>query len=269
METKNTLSWNVISIYYSRNSWDFLLKKILDLKLGIREKNAHFIICFSDNKGEHVQLAISHESSSNNISTPPINQYLAKILKKHPSVSEQVFPYGKAFWINYPNNTLVFNTFFQNSFYTNNIDDLQIISDTILELLDKDYSLDNFLSVSLFLSIQILKVLDVDYMEITLKESIDKIVNKFGNSDIKEEINILLNQFQVKPDSIEEILDSYWKENYGSVSFKDWLIYKRDVINKNVAFSYISKLIFDVLGLNEHHYVLCLELIRKWSLDIK
>lgn len=268
LNKQNDLSWTFFSIYYARNSWKIIVDKLIEFKKELTNEYVDFIIYFSEEKGENIRVAIS-SIFSNPIKVKRKVESLKIFMESYPSESPYLFPYGKTLWKNHENNTIVWNTFkkMESSKDVRNFE--QANSNLVLKLLHNDYTLDNFLTVALYLYLKILKQFNIRQVKIDeiLIETIDSLSVKFENFELKKMINDLILTYQIDKKSIFITLDDFWHESDNSPLFIEWLSCVNIAIENKIDFRYISQIILNQLGLGASHNMLILVLLNEWSLS--
>jgi hypothetical protein len=268
MYIQNDLAWNFVSIYYSRDSWKLLIDELTDLKKRLTNEYVDFIIFFSEEKGENIRMAVSSMPANYNRIRSAIEN-LNKIIKANPSELSHSFPYGKTLWKNHENNSLIWNTFTINEPRYDFRHFEQAISNLLLELLDDDYTSDNFLTAGLYLFVKILKQTQIHENKITeiINEAIDSLSEKFENFELQSMIDNIILEYLVDESSVFHTLDDYWHEINDSHSFIEWSSSTEFLIEHKIDFKLISQSVLDHLGLGRSHNMLILVLLYRWSLS--
>lgn len=268
IHTENGLIWNLFSIYYSRDSWKIIVDELVDLKKKLTNEYVDFIIFFSEEKGENIRVAIS-STAANNIKITYAIESLNRFIKSTPSKSFYSFPYGKTLWKNHDNNSIVWNTFIKIESYEEPNRFEQSNSNLLLEILDNDYTSDNFLTAGLYLYIKILKQFHI-YRNNTNKiitEAMESLSDKFENFELRKMIDNIISEYQIDKNSIFEILDDFWHESNDSPAFIEWASIINILIEHKINFMYINQIILDHLGLGYSHNMLILELLYRWNMS--
>lgn len=268
MYIQNDLAWNFVSIYYSRDSWNLLINELADLKKRLINDCIDFLIYFSEEKGENIRLAVS-SSPTNHEYVRNIIEDLNKFIKANPSELSYSFPYGKTLWKNHENNNLIWNTFIINESGPGFRNFERAISSLLLELLDDDYTSDNFLTAGLYLFVKILKQVRIHESKITgiISNAIDSLSEKFENFELQNMIDNLILDSQIDESIVFNTLDDYWHEINGSHSFIEWSLSTEALVGYKADFSFISQSVLKHLGLGRSHHMLILVLLYKWSLS--
>lgn len=268
MYIQNDLAWNFVSIYYSRDSWNLLINELADLKKRLTNNCVDFLIYFSEEKGENIRLAVSSSPTNYNKVRNAIED-VTKIIKANPSELSRSFPYGKTLWKNHENNSLIWDTFIIKESDQEFRHFEQASSNLLLELLDNDYTSDNFLTAGLYLFVKILKQVQIHESKITgiINEAIDSLSEKFENFELQNMIDSVMLEYQVDESSVFNTLDDYWHEINGSHSFIEWSLSTEALVRYKADFRFISQSVLELLGLGHSHNMLILILLYRWSLS--
>lgn len=268
MYIRNELAWNLVSIYYSRNSWHILINELTCIKKRLTDQSIDFIISFSEEKGENIRLAVSSMPADYNKVKEAI-EGLNKIIEANPSVSVGSFPYGKTLWKNHENNTLVWNSFtvIESGYDFRRFE--QALSILLPELLDDDYSPDNFLTAGLYLFLNILKRIKIHKNKIAgiIEDAIESLSEKFENFELQSMIDNLILDYKIEENSVFTILNDYWHEVNESHFFTEWLSSVDNLLENGFEFEFITHYILEQLGLGRTHNMLVLLLLYRWSLS--
>lgn len=256
-------SWNFVSFYYSRNNWHILISELMDFKNNHKGIFRYFLIIFSEEKGENVRLAISSSKRDFGLLRDTINNHFETFLKNNPSTPSRLFPYGKAMWKNYDNNTIVWDIFRCDFYPETEREHMQIAMDIVLVLLDSDFSQDSFLSTGIYLFIKILKYCGSNNIDNILNETEESILIQFQNFGLADTINELIELYSIDENYIFGIIDSYWDEN-NSLLLSKWLSSIKILDDSGATFINITNQVSNIMGLNRMHYILILELIKRW-----
>lgn len=268
MYIRNELAWNFVSIYYSRNSWHILINELTCIKKRLTDQSIDFIISFSEEKGENIRLAVSSMPADYNKVKEAI-EGLNKIIEANPSVSVGSFPYGKTLWKNHENNSLVWNFFtvIESGYDFRRFE--QALSILLPELLNDDYSPDNFLTAGLYLFLNILKRIKIHKNKIAriIEDAIESLSEKFENFELQSMIDNLILDYKIEENSVFTILNDYWHEVNESHFFTEWLSSVDNLLENGFEFEFITHYILEQLGLGRTHNMLVLVLLHRWSLS--
>jgi hypothetical protein len=256
---KENTAWYFLSIFYARNNWVELLSQIKFFYEDRKDKFTNVLILLSEERGEHINVAFS--SSIANISyQKEIEDYFNTFVANHSSILENSFPYGKTVWGHYLNNTLVWNIFRLESYTSQVINFYQKTFHLSRILLDSDFSADNTFNVGLYLFTKGITCLEPQ-QQTTLHQLFCEFENYNKFIDLINEI--IDNQIQLE--EVCETIESYWIEQESAVSLelKDWLDEEKTLM-KLYGYKQLSYIICGILGLNELHQVMLLELLNRW-----
>ncbi len=265
MYTKNDLVWDFFSIYYARNDWGKIVDKLTEIKKKLTNKYVDFVISFSEEKGENLRVAVSY-LPVNRMKVRYTLEDLNKFIKTTPSELSHSFPYGKTLWKNHENNTIVWNTFMRMEPYEEFSSFEKASSNLLLELLQRDYSSDNFLTAGLYFHVKILKQFQNHQNQITgiMLEAIDSLSKKFENYGLQSIIDDIILEFQIDENSIFITLDDFWNELNGSPLYQEWILCTDILIDHQADFKYMGRTILEYLGLGRSHNMLILVLVYRW-----
>ncbi len=268
MYIQNDLAWNFVSIYYSRDSWILLVNELADLKKRLTNDCVDFLIYFSEEKGENIRMAVSSSPTNYNKVRNAIED-VTKIIKANPSELSRSFPYGKTLWKNHENNSLIWDTFIIKESGQEFRHFEQASSNLLLELLDNDYTSDNFLTAGLYLFVKILKQIQINESKITriISNAIDSLSEKFENFELQSMVDSIIIEYQIDESIVFNTLDDYWHEINDSHSFIEWSLSTEALVGYKADFRFISQSVLDHLGLGRSHNMLILVLLYKWSLS--
>lgn len=266
MCVRDTQIWLTASIYYQRNDWSFLITEIQKFQEQVRNKTNNFFVYYSQERGQNIRIMISASTKNEENLKNQINSYFNYLLINHPSSSSpDSFPYGQILWANYPNNSIIWRESTPHFSDYTKLEYIQITSDMVIQLLDNDTSLDSFFSIGLYLLINILKTGKKKSINIIIEEIIFKINQSFEYYGFLEKIDSLVVDLQINEEEVYEILDIYSNGEEVSPALEHYLSCVKNMFKNQVNFQYISKTIFDLMGLGPSHYLLALELINRWN----
>ena len=156
----NKKRWYFLSIFYAREKWNKLIQEILHFREERQDRFCHCLLFFSKERGEHIQVAFASSVDDDNSFTDEVQTWFQSFLDQNPSTSKTPFPYGKALWCNYPNNSLIWNKFRLPEYSEQYIGFHQQTIELVLKLLDDDFSEDNFFSLGIYLLTKALCCID-------------------------------------------------------------------------------------------------------------
>ena len=104
-------AWSCVSIFYSRKDWTTLLLEIVSFYQYNEKIFNCFQVNFSEKRGEHIRITFSSDVENMKMIQMRMNVKFLSFLENRPSCFPKEFPFGKAIWSYYPNNTLVWNQY--------------------------------------------------------------------------------------------------------------------------------------------------------------
>ena len=250
-------TWYSLSIFYARQNWVKLLLKIE--RFFIERKNYSYTVFCSEGRGEHIEVFYSNVQG--NLQNKII-RYFQSFLQKNPSTQITVFPYGKALWCNYPNNTVFWK-------YCNNIafSEESVIFNyrsvqAILYLIENDTSHDAFFSAALFLITKSLTCIEPTSRATVVSTALSLVSNNFKIFTHVDFIKKLINE---KIDSMEisRLINFYLNEKENPPIISEWLNCVISLIDHS-DFIYVVYGICKILGLSGLYQIMLLELINQY-----
>jgi len=260
----NERQWYFLSIYYAREKWGKLIAEIMQYYHEHKNLFCAYFISFSKQKGEHLELTfVSFENDNYNFSDE-IYKYFLNFLDRNPSVSKITFPYGKAIWCDYPNNSLMWDNF-KWTYYSERYFHLyQNTLFAMMSLNNEDFSENTSFSIGMYLISKGLFCIDTNEQKNILSQifyTVSKDINEKQKVDswIKEHI---------KKYDIEKVcntIESYKKENESEYSekLKIWI----DEVEKSVKskeYHFLYLIICRITGLTTLNQLVILSLLNKW-----
>ena len=260
--------WLFLSVYYAKNSWEGLVAEIATIIENLKKEKdiRNYIILFSHERGENVRIAVSFvDLHKNNELQTLIEERITNFILRNPSILDEEFEYGKTLWCNYPNNSLVWNSFDLSKKSTEEIEFISKSSEVILELLDGSVNSENFYSVSLFLLVKIFKNIkpaeDMDAIrgvENGYSTELSQFIEQYAATDD------LIDQFGGNWADISELIYSYWNDNDNTADLKEWEDSIRKMIQKGKSVLTLTHSIFYVLDLTMAERDFLLGLLSKY-----
>ncbi|WP_223580094.1 hypothetical protein [Sphingobacterium sp. GVS05A] len=258
MLRQNNISWNYLSIYYNRKEWSRLVYEILDFEHKISSLSLRYLVSFSEEKGEHIRLAISSLQENHKIIRHLSNAIFSNYLQYKPSLESKQYIGGSFFWMSYENNTLVWDRFKHIGSSTWEREFSETTFKLIITLTDEDFSLNNFLNIILYLLVKLIKKIHETYT-INNRNMIDL---PFINIDYKndQELKNLVNEKEVF-----ELLDSHYIDSEKSSTLEKWLSYTQ-YFDQNIllSFSSMEESLTSQLGINSLHKKWVLAVVKEW-----
>ncbi|GHV58386.1 hypothetical protein FACS1894182_10440 [Bacteroidia bacterium] len=219
----------------------------------------HFSFYFSEEQGERINMAMTSDCEDKDSVYNCINHYFTQFIRIHPSETIVELSYGKTIWIDYPNNSIVWNAFNIPPLFFNN----QVFRDfamysalLITQLYDTETSeKENRETVAAFLGVNLCKSVHLNTFEIFQK-------NRNECPVIEEELSNEL-----------RMLDSYWNWTFDSdeqeiaTIFISWLnavelIYI--LFNSEYGFYTMLSIIEDQLNINTATRQTLFFVIKQW-----
>jgi len=257
---RNGKKWYFLSIFYSREKWSEL---IADIKHFYEERQSIFdayLISFSNEQGEHLQVTFVTMESDNNNHSDGIQMYFQSYLSKNPSVGNQSFHYGKVIWCNYPNNSLAWDRFKLPYYSDKYIHFHQKTMEVIIKLLDGNFSRGSFFSVGVYLIIKGLFCIDYSEQKNFASQILNEIPNEFkDNTNFKE----MINRFDFN--KISNSIESYRNESENDYSQEliNWLNEMNELLKVH-KYKLQYFLICKILGLNGSYQIVILLFLDLW-----
>jgi len=242
--SKNNKNWYFLSIFYARENWNALIKEI---DCFYQERKSHFdnyLISLSKEQGEHLRITFLTSVNDNNNYLKEIQTYFQAFLEQNPSVSKVSFPYGKAIWANYPNNSLTWNKFYMIDYSYDYISFHKMTIDLASKLLDVNYSEDNIFTVGTYLFVKLLNFIDNKKHIEVLSDSFKELSIKHPSyiNAVKEQMNKLdVNQVRKTIDSYK-----YYSGDENQTELENWLTLikkSHNIYDYKLLLSFICKII--------------------------
>lgn len=266
MYIKEGLCWNFISLFYGRINWHILIEKINDFETEICNHSKNFLISFSEEKGDNVRLAISSEISDFEYIREEAYTYFSSFFIENPSVREKRIVYGKTFWRDYDNNSIVFDIFKLTHYGQHDLDLIKKNNNITFSLVHPDYTQDSFSSLSLYLMITLLKLFPVaDNRKLVLNSMMSKVVKDFRSYGLLNKIANLMKDEYINERELNLVLDSYLEDDPSThVALWSDLIYDFEGTKIRENFIFIIEQLFETLGQNLYHRALLLKVLQSW-----
>jgi len=256
-------AWYFLSVFYVRENWMELVTQINRFYQDRSDTFSACLISFSDDKGEKIEISFASSPGRENMKNE-IDRFFLSYIEKSPSVSKTIFPYGRAVWSNYPNNTLLWLRFRAVNPSDQYLHLHQATFRFALSLIENDTSPDTLFSVCLYLITKYLSCIEPENREAILSQAL---YNTSTDFKVYSHIDSVKNMIEERIDLQEMCLtiESYWNENPPELSpeLKAWLMTIKGLIDDYdfVRFCYFVCRMF---GLNGFHQLLLLELINIW-----
>jgi hypothetical protein len=261
---QNNKAWYFLSIFYARDKWPELITQIVQFYENRKGQFDTTLISLSEERGEHVQVSFASSNVESNFQDEIID-FFRSYIDYYPSQSTKKFPYGKALWCNYANNTLVWNRYTILNYSDAYIYFHQKTFNLALLLLENDLSSDNVFNAGLYFFAKGLSHIEpVAQMKI-LFDTLQMEYNHFRNYSFVYSIQKIIDN-DIDLQEIYTAIDSYWDENISEYSFllTEWLNEADNIIK--YGYKSFCSLVCRILGLNGLHEVLILKLLNIWYL---
>jgi len=249
-----------LSLFYAREKWAELIAEIM---LFCRERQNYFcdyLISFSEERGEHLRTVFVSPQSDCDY-TDEIQNYFQTFFDQNPSVRKTSFPYGRAVWCTYPNNSLAWNIFKLPDYSEEYINFHQRTMDAVLKLLEDDFSSDSILSLGIYLFTKGLAHVDEEEQKNILLRTLHDVSEDIENYSFINTVKELIDEIDIN--EVNEAVQSYWNENESEYSPEliHWLTEVRNFL-KFSGYKRFCSIVCEILGLNGLHQMMVLELIN-------
>ena len=250
-----------LSLFYAREKWSELISEINNFQQNSQIPFCDCLICFSTEKGEHLQLTLITSSEENRNFSDEIQTFFQLYFERNPSISKTPFPYGKAVWCNYPNNSLAWNKFKMKDYSEQYLNFHKKTIDTALKLLIDDFSEDNFLSLGIYLITKGLCYFDDNGQK-------DLLLQALKGASVSSPHLVFTTKELVNEIDINEIgmaIEFCRNDNPDDYS-KELIIWLEDAGNflKFHSFNKFCTSICEIIGLKGLRQLMILELLNKW-----
>ena len=276
--TIQNTAWFCISLFYSRKDWGKLIQEI---RLFYEHNKLLFnycIIYFSEYKGEHIRLALSLSADNDlDLIQENTDRHFRSYILNNPSDETKPFQYGKNLWCNYNNNSIAWNRFeFSPAKDGKDLDFLQITSSMMIDLLEGDFSLNNILSITIFLNTKILKIHSVilgEQSHIIIDNALRELtqIPAYQSFFTEYNLNKKLELYGISGEEILEIIEQYW--NYYD---EDYVIYKQweeEIKTSNTithdSFLTLNYFIWFYMDIIDSLKLMIIYSLKKWSQNKK
>jgi len=258
---KDNKAWYFLSVFYAHENWSEIVSKINLFRKERKDKFCACLISLSDEKGEHVEISISLPVVQGNMKDE-IEQFFLSFLKEFPSVCKKVFPYGKAVWCNYPNNTLLWSRFRIIDLSGIYSDFHQLSFEYAMSLIENDTSPDTLFSACLYLITKGLFCIEHRKQKTLLCNTLDELSIDFKNFSHQNAVRELIDE-RIDLQEICLTIDLYRDENEFSPELKEWIKSAKELIN-SYNFTFFCSSICTMLGLKGLQTLAIVELINIW-----
>jgi len=258
---QNEKQWYFISIFYARENWKVLIAEIEHFYQKMQSQFCNCLISFSGEKGEHLQLTFATLANDINNYIDEIQVYFQLFIDQNPSVGKIPFPYGKAVWGNYSNNSIAWYRFKLPNYSDQYINFHQQTMDIALKLLADDFSEDAIFSVGMYLITKALCYIENKEQKSILSQALDDASG--ASPHFVYTAKELVNKIDIN--EIGEIIESYWNEDTNNFSLElvYWLNEVKNLLNL-YNFNNLCTFICEIMGLKGLRQLMILELMNIW-----
>ena len=251
--------WYFLSVFYARENWSELITMIMQYYRKQSGLFHTYLFSFSTEKGEHVRVTFASPDDDSNY-TDEIQADFQMFLEQCPSYSTVQFPYGKALWGNYPNNSLAWNKFRLLSYSEQYIRFHQQTMRLALNLMENDFSEETIFAIGMYLFTKGLSCIDSKEQRSALSQVLEEAL--LDNSNDMDTIQKLVDEIDIH--EARETIESYWSESIPkhSALLTEWLNEANDRIKQ--GYNNFCSVICNMFGLSSLHEVLILKLLNIW-----
>ena len=257
----NEKQWYFLSLFYAREKWNELISEINHFYQERQDQFCNCLISFSVEKGEHLQVSLVSHSNDNNNYTNDIQTYFQTFLDKYPSINRNPFPYGKAVWGNYPNNSFIWNKFRLPDYSKQHLKFHQRTMDIALKILKDDFSEDAILSFGIYLLTKGLCCIKSQEQKYALSDALYEA--SVSSPHFVYVVKELINELDIN--EVGDAIESYRNENESDYlpEFINWLN-EAEIFLELYNYEKLCTLICETVGLKGLRQLLILELMNAW-----
>lgn len=260
---RNEKKWYFFSLFYARENWAALIAQIIYFYQERQNQFCSYLISFSEERGENIQVIFVSSLHNENCANE-IQARFQTFLDQNPSVRKTSFPYGKAVWGNYPNDSITWNKFKLIDYSEQYIRFHQQTMNVALKLLTDDFSSDSILSLGIYLFTKGLIYIADKEQKNVLSQVLQEVSTDFKNYSFLNSVTELIKD-TIDVDEVSEAIESYVNENESDYSSElvNWLNEAKGIL-EFYDYSYFCTCICKILGLNGLHQITILELMNSW-----
>jgi len=170
----NGLTWHCLSIFYARKNMAVLINAINNFCETNKNELKHWSMYFSREQGERINLVFISENQNSEKLVSLIEEYFERFLKENPSDNQYSMPYGSMLWMDFPNNSFVWNVFYIPDFLMESWELCEFSQTTsllIANLYDEENSFKvNVESISTFLMVKLKKKQNIPLTDVADSE---------------------------------------------------------------------------------------------------
>jgi len=257
----NEKRWYLFSLFYAKEKWADLITEIERFHKEKQNRFCNYLFSFSREKGEHLNVVFATPFIDNNDYSNEIQTCFQSYLYKNPSMNSAPFPYGKAVWANYPNNSFVWNTFSLPNYSNQYINFHQRTMEVALKLLSDDFSEDAFFSLGIYLLTKPLCCISSKEQKSILFQALNDV--SIGSPHFVYTAKELVNEININ--EAGEAIESYLNENVSDCSPEiiNWLNEVK-ILLKYYSYNELFTFIFKITGLTGLRQLMILELMNRW-----
>jgi len=259
----NEKKWYFLSIYYAREKCGKLIVEIIKYYQEHKNLFCAYFISFSKQKGEHLEVTFVSPKNVNNNYSADIQNYFQNYLDKNTSICMIQFPYGKAIWCDYPNNSLVWDNFRATYYSVQYFLLFQSSLFAAVSLNNNDFSENTSFSIGMYLISKSLFCIDSIEQKNVISELIHMILkNTKDKHKVENWVNERVNKYYL--DKVSETLASYKNEIESEYSeeLMNW-IYEIKIFLENKEYKHLYFIICRITGLTTLNQLVILCLLNK------
>jgi len=259
---QNEKKWYFLSLFYAREKWLDMITFIFHFYEERQNQFTNYLISLSVEKGEHLQVTFVSSGNDNINYTDEIQTCFRRFLDQNPSVNKIPFPYGKAVWSNYPNNSLAWNKFKLPDYSEQYISFHQQTVNVAMKLLADDFSEDSVFSLGIYLLTKALGCIDNKEQKSILSQAYNSA--SVSSPHFVYAAKELLSEIPIN--EVLETIDLYQNENSSEYSPEliSWLNEVKIILFNNFNYNDLCTFIFKITGLTGLRQLMILELLNIW-----
>lgn len=254
---RNSQRWYFLSVFYAREQWTELIINVMNFYRSHTGLFSAYLFSFSGECGEHLRVVFASTDENKDYSGE-IQSYFQMFIDRYPSDSIIQFPYGKVLWCNYPNNSLVWNSFKLPVFSDQYIRFHQQTMRAALKLMENDFSEETVFSVGLYLITKALGCIDGKEQRDTLLTILHDAStdNSYDRDIIRKAL------YEINGNEVCEAIEWYKNESKDEYSPEmiNWLEQVNDML-QTVKYNVLCHFICKVLGLTGISHIIIVELL--------
>ena len=264
MKTDNT-SFYIFSLFYARENWIDLIDQVNQYRWANQDKFSNCLFFLSEIKGEQVEVILVSMQNQVDLKQE-IDDYFQEFLKKHASIINKSFPYGKALWCNYPNNSILWKRYKEAlDFSDRGLHFHQKSFRLALHLIESDISGDTLFSAVLYMTAKVLTCIDKKDLKAILSAALHEVNTDPDNTGHIRYIQSLIEK-QIDSQEMNATIDLYLNEEMSENSneLNEWLVDVREMLDSSYSFSRLARSVCRMLGFNGLYQMMLMELLNAW-----